>query len=112
YNAWETKAILGCFDMVVSGRVHAAVGAMSQTIPTVIIDYGHEPKAHKLKGFAIVADQVEYLAQPTQDDDIFNKMISVWQHRAKIQQHLQSSIPKVKNLAQKNFTLLRNLFNE
>ena len=30
YDAWQSKAILGQFDMVISGRVHAAVGAMSQ----------------------------------------------------------------------------------
>ena len=28
YDAWQSKAILGCFDMVISGKVHAAVGAL------------------------------------------------------------------------------------
>ena len=32
-------------------RIHGAVAALSQSVPTVIIDYGHEPKAHKLIGF-------------------------------------------------------------
>ena len=49
-SAWETKSFIGKFDMFISGRVHAAVAALSQMVPTVIIDYGHEPKAHKLMG--------------------------------------------------------------
>ncbi|MDO9475475.1 MAG: polysaccharide pyruvyl transferase family protein, partial [Pseudohongiella sp.] len=48
YTPHETKAIIGSFDMLVSGRIHAAVAGISQHVPTVIIDYGHEPKAHKL----------------------------------------------------------------
>ncbi len=48
----EIKAVIGALDFLVSGRVHAAVAGMSQAVPTVILDYGHEPKAHKLKGFA------------------------------------------------------------
>ncbi|MFT3885240.1 MAG: polysaccharide pyruvyl transferase family protein [Flavobacteriales bacterium] len=55
YDAWTTKALIGRFDMLVSGRIHAAVAGLSQHVPTVIIDYGHEPKAHKLLGFATVA---------------------------------------------------------
>lgn len=50
YTPAETKGIISHFDMLVSGRVHAAVAALSQSVPTTIIDYGHEPKAHKLKG--------------------------------------------------------------
>ena len=49
YTPGQTKAIIANFDMVISGRVHGAIAALSQCIPTVIIDYGHEPKAHKLR---------------------------------------------------------------
>lgn len=110
YDAWQSKAILGQFDMVVSGRVHAAVGAMSQNVPTVIIDYGHEPKAHKLKGFAEVAGQGAYLAQPDQDSDLVNKMNIVWENRTEIRINLENKIPEVKALARKNFDLLKTLF--
>ena len=48
-DAWETKALIGEFDMLVSGRIHGAVAGLSQEIPTVIIDYGHEPKAQNLE---------------------------------------------------------------
>lgn len=51
YSAWDTKAIISSFDMLVSGRIHGAVAGLSQYVPTVVIDYGHGPKAHKLRGF-------------------------------------------------------------
>lgn len=112
YDAWQSKAILGCFDMVISGRVHAAVGAMSQSIPTVVLDYGHEPKAHKLRGFTESAGQLKYLAQPDKLNDINKKITQVWENRSKIKDDLNRNIPIVKDKAKENFTLLRNIFND
>lgn len=110
YDAWQSKAILGQFDMVISGRVHAAVGAMSQSVPTVIIDYGHEPKAHKLKGFAETAGQLEFVAQPDLEDDLYNKVMKAWSSKAEVKEKLNITIPKVKELGKKNFDLLKTLF--
>lgn len=110
YNAWQTKAILGQFDMVISGRVHAAVGAMSQNIPTVIIDYGHEPKAHKLRGFAEVAGQLEYLAQPDMIDDLYHKVMVAWENKKEIKNSLEKQIPIVQAKSKENFKLLKDLF--
>ena len=103
YDAWETKAILGQFDMVISGRVHAAVGAMSQSVPTVILDYGHEPKAHKLSGFAESAGQHQYLAFPDKLDDIYAKASSAWENREMIKRNLDCIIPVVKEKAKLNY---------
>lgn len=110
YDAWQTKAVLGSFGMVVSGRVHAAVGAMSQLVPTVIIDYGHEPKAHKLKGFAEVAGQLEHLAQPDELNDLYSKMINVWNNKKEVKDSLIKNIPTVKEKGAANFELLKKLF--
>ncbi|MGO1752177.1 MAG: polysaccharide pyruvyl transferase family protein, partial [Psychroflexus sp.] len=107
YNAWQTKAILGQFDMVISGRVHAAVGAMSQLVPTVIIDYGHEPKAHKLKGFAEVAGQLEHVAEPDRETDLIEKMNYVWNNREKVKESLKKEIPKVKARGQEHFEMIK-----
>jgi colanic acid/amylovoran biosynthesis protein len=110
YDAWQSKAILGQFDMVVSGRVHAAVGAMSQLVPTVVIDYGHEPKAHKLKGFAEVAGQLENVAQPDETNDLIKKMNKVWVNRLDVKSSLEKNIPRVKQLGKENFIKLKELF--
>ena len=107
YNV--TKAIIGKFDMLVSGRVHAAVAGLSQCIPTVIINYGHEPKAHKLKGFALVAGQQDYVCDPSNNEDVIQKIYSCWQSREKIKEELENLIPKVKQMARENFILIKKL---
>lgn len=110
YDTWETKAIVGSFDMLVSGRVHAAVAGLSQNVPTVIIDYGHEPKAHKLVGFATVANAKEYVADPSNGNDLRNKIEKCWNARGEYKAMLQQHIPTVKETAKRNFELLKELF--
>ena len=108
YDAWTTKAIIGNFDMLVSGRVHAAVAGLSQSVPTVIMDYGHEPKAHKLRGFARVADVEEFLSDPAKADDLIDKIKKCWNSRRGIRERLDERIPVVKNMARVNFELVRD----
>lgn len=109
YDSWETKAILGHFDMLVSGRVHGAVGGLSQNVPTVIIDYGHEPKAHKIMGFAKVAGVEEYVADPAIKEDIINKIGKCWNNRTQYREFLEKRIPEVQSNAQKNFLSLKEI---
>jgi colanic acid/amylovoran biosynthesis protein len=109
YDPWTTKSIIKNFDMVVSGRVHAAVAALSQSVPTVIIDYGHEPKAHKLMGFATVALVQDYVANPCSLVDLKQKITNCFVQKQQYKSHLDKRIPKVKDLARKNFELLKGV---
>ncbi len=108
-DAWETKAVIKKLDMLVSGRVHGAVAGMSQCVPTVIVDYGHEPKAHKLRGFARVAGMENLLADPSIKFDLDNKINYCFDNVDKIKKQLKMNIPKIKNLARKNFDLLKSI---
>lgn len=112
YDVWTTKAIIGSFDMLVSGRVHGAVAGLSQNIPTVLIDYGHEPKAHKIKGFAKVANVDEYVADPNGDKDIIQKIVKCWNKRELIKINLNRHIPNVKKMAFENFKILSEIVYE
>lgn len=109
YDAWQTKAIIGSFDMLVSGRVHAAVAGLSQFVPTVIIDYGHEPKAHKLMGFATVAGVMEYVADPASSRDLCDKIESCWHRRKNIREYLEQRMFEVKELSRQNFARLAEI---
>jgi len=109
YDTWETKSILGNFDMLISGRVHGAVGGLSQNIPTVIIDYGHEPKAHKIEGFATVAGVTKYLADPAKKEDLISKIKECWNSRIEYRKFLEKRVPEVKSEAISNFTLLKSI---
>jgi colanic acid/amylovoran biosynthesis protein len=109
-DARQTKALISQFDVLISGRVHGAVAGLSQNVPTVIIDYGHEPRAHKLRGFAIEAGIEEYVADPAIKGDIIGKIEACWENRLELQNRLSQKIPTVKARARKNFSLLRDLF--
>ena len=108
YPAKETKAIIRKFDMLVSGRVHGAVAGLSQNVPTVIIDYGHEPKAHKLKGFAAVANVSQYVAVPGVENDLLGKMETVWNNRDSISRMLTDRNVWIKNECMRQFDELRS----
>lgn len=105
----ETKAIIGQFDMLVSGRVHAAVAGLSQAVPTVILDYGHEPKAHKLKGFARVAGVEDFVADPGNLQDVRARIDRCWADRSAIRAQLTRTIPAIQDLARRNFALLKTI---
>lgn len=107
YNPKQMKAIIKHFDMLISGRVHGTVAGLSQFIPTVMIDYGHEPKAHKVRGFLKVVQIEEYLADPSNVDDLRNKVALCWNNRVKYRNHLMKRIPIVKDLAKMNFDELK-----
>jgi len=109
YGAWETKAIIKSFDMLVSGRVHAAVAALSQSIPTVVIDYGHEPKAHKLKGFATIAGAEEFVVDPSSPGALKAGIGDCWNRREQYCKFLSAHIPAVRKQAKTHFDLLKSL---
>lgn len=106
HPAAETHAILGSLDFLVSGRVHAAVAALAQKVPTVIIDYGHAPKAHKLRGFARLAGVEDCIADPRCANAIVSKIRACWAEQSSIRQRLAERIPRVRALARDNFDRL------
>jgi len=113
YNAIESKGIIGQCSMLISGRIHGAVSGLSQCIPTVILDYGHEPKAHKLKGFALNVGLEKYVANPSNSQDMIAKVSEVWENRDEIHSFLCKRIPEVQELALSNFKMLRPfVYNE
>lgn len=111
-DAWSTKAVIKNFDMLISGRIHGAVAGLSQCIPTVIIDYGHEPKAHKLKGFAEEVNVSQYVANPASLDHMIEKVEMCTSNLYSYQKFLQTRIPLVKQKAKQNFQHISNVFYE
>lgn len=109
YDAKETKAIVKNFDMLISGRVHGAIAGISQSVPTVIIDYGHEPKAHKLIGFARVAGLEDYIANPADEKDIKEKVEKCWNNRNEVHQFLVERNKVVAGLVRSQFDALKEL---
>lgn len=111
YTPEITKGIISNFDMLISGRIHGAVAGLSQGIPTVIIDYGHDPKAHKLRGFADVAEAAEFVADPNSLESMMEKTEKCFENRETIHKHLLNHMIDVKQSAREQFDYLKQLFN-
>lgn len=98
YDADVMNSLIGTFEMLISGRIHGAVQGIMQYVPTVIIDYGMEPRAHKLKGFALLCGLQEYICDPGDYGDIKEKVDRGWEARERISSHLRERVPTlVKN---------------
>ena|SRR5690554_6200480 len=110
YDPWTTKAIIGSFDMLISGRIHGAVAGLSQRIPTVIIEYGNGPEAHKVKGFANEVEMLDYVANPNKPEDIYSKISTCMMNLEVIKEKLARQIPLVEKKSRENFTRLKDLF--
>jgi len=112
YTASQSKTIISTFDVLISGRIHGAVQGLSQYIPTMIIDYGHEPKAHKLRGFARVYGIDGYVADPCDGKNLIMCASKLLDNKLLIQDHLKRKVPEVMRLANSNFELIKCLLSE
>ena len=95
YDPWTTKKIISKFDMLVSGRIHGAVAGFVSHVPTVVLDYGHPPIAHKLRGFTDVVGARPFLCDPASEEDMQSKIASCWGSREVERVRLQSHLPLV-----------------
>lgn len=109
YDAATTKGLVGSLDMLISGRLHGAISGLSQGVPTVIIDYGHEPRAHKLRGVARLLDLEEFVCEPTDSDGMIQTVSAVWTHKAQIAARLSAKIEEVESRAALNFEILHDV---
>lgn len=111
YFPWETKAIIKHFDMFVTGRLHAAVAALSQFVPTVIIMHGHGPKSHKIIGFSRIVGIEECVAYPHSAQELIEKIQYCWENRKPIREHLNDRIPQVKSIARDAFNEVKKVYD-
>ncbi len=106
----ETKAIIQNFDMFISGRIHAFVAAVSQCIPTVIINRGHGGKSHRNIGFARSVGLEDYISDPASSIDMIQKTGRCWTNRIELRKTLERKIPQVQETAHALFDSLSELF--
>ncbi len=104
-----TKGIIANYDVLISGRMHGAVAGLSQAIPTVIMDYGHEPKAHKLAGFAQMAGVEKYLVNPNNKQELIDVTEDCINNRVAIKQELENKMALIKGESMKQFDYLKSV---
>jgi len=106
YEASEAKSIIGQCDMYISGRLHAGVAALSQAVPTVLVAYGH-----KHKGFARLLNQEEYVYEDKNPNELKSLVENAWKNRRQIKKRLGDRIVFVKELANLNFIIIKDIID-
>lgn len=98
------KSIIGKFDFMITGRVHASVAAISQCVPTVFITYEKSfIPSTKMYGFASLSGVGELVSEPGNKEELLNKIAYGFQNRVEIKKRLEQRIPEVKQLAKDAF---------
>lgn len=109
YDPWTTKAIVGHFDMLISGRIHGAVAGFSQAVPTVVIEYGNGPIAHKLKGFAREVGVLDYVVDPSDSKSMVETFEKCWKNRESVSKIIKKNVEIAEQKSLQNFELLKEL---
>ena len=99
----ETKAFISNFDLLVSGRIHGAVAGFSQNVPTMVLDYGHEPKAHKTLGFVKNIGSEEFFCNPNDLAEMLSKLKKLKLVNLTERERLNKANIKVKKMVNKLF---------
>lgn len=108
YDASSMNKIIRKFKVLLSGRIHGAVQGIQQFIPTMIIDYANEPKAHKLQGFANMTYLNEYIADPNSSESLISNFEKIWNDQKIIHNKLKSHVPQLVKESEKIWEIIDN----
>lgn len=104
YSSSEVKGVIGQLDLFVTGRLHAGIGALSQAVPTVLLAYGH-----KHYGIAKLLDQKKHVCSGRDAEETISAVRDAWENREEIKGLLQERLIRVRQLANLNFEMVREI---
>lgn len=108
-----TKSVIGNFDMMVTGRVHASVAAVSQNVPTVFLNYEKNfIPSTKMYGFADLAGVGEFVCEPRNKEKILETIGDCIENLEEVRKRLARNIPEVKEKAHRAFDDMKQLISE
>lgn len=101
FSAAEIKSLAQNLDLVLSSRMHLAIACLGQGTPVACISYQGKFEGlfqhFELEGMLISPEQA------FQDGTLGNFIFPLIEERKNLSQHIQSQLPKVKELALGNF---------
>ena len=111
YAAQEIKGLIGQCDLFVSMKMHAAIAAVSQCIPAVIMRFG--PAGPKFHGFMRMLGQERWLCEhiSTDIDNVLAKIDDAWVHREEISKELESRQEALREKALLNPQLVKEFLD-
>lgn len=107
HTAEETKAIISKMDLLVAERMHAAIAALSQNVPTFAVGYSvkYEGILGDIFGFENLGDYLIRVENLT-GENLKLRVNNLLSKRKEVKQHLSNIMPGVKESAQRNFSLI------
>ncbi len=104
------KAVIGKFDMLITGRVHASVAAISQYVPTVFVEYDQRIiYSDKMFGFSQQVGLEEYVCAPGNLNEFRNKVDRCFEEREMIHRDLCVIIPELQTAVKKVYEVIQNV---
>lgn len=110
-NASELKGLTGICSAFIASRMHAAIGAISQYVPTLIFAYNHKTYGifgEMLNMNDLIID-IKELSKPEFNTLILSKLDYLLENRDSIVKVLKNIVPEIKMQAEKNIELCKEL---
>jgi len=107
------RALIGSFDLFVTGRLHASVASTSQFVPTVYIMHGKQfIRSTKIIGFARLCGLETYVCEPYDSKSIISRIQACWDKREEINIALHTRIPEIQQKARSAFDAIAELVSK
>jgi len=102
YTAAEAKAMCGYLDLAITGRMHVAVAAIGQGVPTACIPY--QDKVTGLLRHVGTENMTIDMSAATRCGSFAGQVGPAVRNRHQIRETIQAELPRLKRLAELNLT--------
>jgi len=94
-SAPETKTVLGALDLLVSERVHAAIAAVSQHVPVLVLTRPGDYRAFGIFSEMLGLPAALYDVSDLAADKLAEHVLTCWAGRAAVREALSRAVPAV-----------------
>jgi colanic acid/amylovoran biosynthesis protein len=113
HSAEEIRAIVSTLDLMIAERMHAAIASLSQNVPTFVV--GYSVKVEGILGDIFGFDSLEdyMISVKKMDEEKLKECVKkLLNRRSEVAKHLSNVIPRIKENAIRNFTLIMEVLEK
>jgi colanic acid/amylovoran biosynthesis protein len=113
HSAEEIRAMVNRLDFMIAERMHAAIASLSQNVPTFVL--GYSVKAEGILGDIFGFDSLEDYLLPVkkiEDARLKERVKNLFDRRKEVATFLSKQMPRIKEKARRNFTLIMGVMEQ
>jgi colanic acid/amylovoran biosynthesis protein len=112
-SAEEIMAMVGRLDLMIAERMHVAIASLSQNVPTFVIGYAIKSKAilGDIFGFDSLKDYL-FPVKKIDDAELKERVKNLFDKRKEVETVLSKMMPRIKEKAERNFTLIMEVLEQ